>query len=190
MVVGTLVIFGISRITKTTVKPENITLCLRANDLLFCQLISVTFKSTAFWRRGSLLNKQHLLNSVFASTHSTSRVRRFECDLAVCEFPDRNNTEPAHPALLLSKMAKQHFRSLDVHFKPQHHLENQYFDQLIAAMSAKLLTLVKRIDDGLNERLKEQLVIGINKPEESQELLRCSQQTGLPCNKWKQVDND
>ncbi|KRZ03650.1 hypothetical protein T11_10235 [Trichinella zimbabwensis] len=86
-------------------------------------------------------------------------------------------------------MAKQHFRSLDVHFKPQHHVQNQYFDQLIAAMSAKLLTL-KRIDDGLNERLKEQLVIGINKPEESQELLRCSQQTRLPCNKWKQVDND
>ncbi|KRZ72198.1 hypothetical protein T10_11878 [Trichinella papuae] len=109
-------------------------------------------------------------------------------------------------------MAKQHFRSLDVHFKPQHHLENQYFDQLIAAMSAKLLTLVvrhcrsrsifttlqkrrqnlltlrqKRIDDGLNERLKEQLVIGINKPEESQELLRCSQQTGLPCNNGQRL---
>ncbi|KRX99374.1 hypothetical protein T4E_8438 [Trichinella pseudospiralis] len=46
----------------------------------------------------------------------------------------------------------------------------------------------KRIYDGLNERLKEQLVIGINNPEESQALLRCSEQTsGRRQQSWQQL---
>ncbi|KRY75501.1 hypothetical protein T4B_1089 [Trichinella pseudospiralis] len=41
-------------------------------------------------------------------------------------------------------MAKEHFRSFDVHFEPQNRVRNQYYDQLIAATIAKLLTSVVR----------------------------------------------